>query len=369
MTKLLMITRKIDKSDWLAGHSYEWAKKISEHLRVRGGRLIVICLERGNTDGLEDTPVYTLGKENGAGRVRRFFRFLALAKKLVPQIDGVFCHQNPEYAIAIAFFAKFYRKKIVSWYVHKSVTWKTRLMLAVSDKVLTASSESFRLKSKKVSVVGHGIDLDKFQIPNSHPSGDHPQGDKFQIPEPAKIFRIITIGRISPVKSLETIIEAVRIVVREQGFSDVQLDIVGQAAVARDRDYLAALKRQVLVSDLGSQVHFVPAMPHDRIAEVYGNAEAFVNLSQTGSVDKAVLEAMACGCMVITSNEAFFEMLQGYSRICLIGRNSRELAERILWLKKLAPSDRAAIAEKLRAIVVKYHSLDNLAATIVASFE
>ncbi|MDP2933682.1 MAG: glycosyltransferase family 4 protein [bacterium] len=366
MTKLLMITRKIDKSDWLAGHSYEWAKKISGHLRARGGRLIVICLERGNTDGLEDTPVYTLGKENGVGRTRRFFRFLALAKKLVPQIDGVFCHQNPEYAIAIAPLAKFYRKKIVSWYVHKSVTWKTRLMLAVSDKVLTASSESFRLKSKKVFVVGHGIDLDKFQITNSKLPAS-PAGR--QISEPAKIFRIITIGRISPVKSLETIIEAVRIVVREQGFSDVQLDIVGQAAVARDRDYLAALKRQVLVSDLGSQVHFVPAVPHDRIAEVYGNAEAFVNLSQTGSVDKAVLEAMACGCMVITSNEAFFEMLQGCSRICLIGRNSRELAERILWLKKLVPSDRAAIAEKLRAIVVNYHSLDNLAATIVASFE
>jgi len=109
-------------------------------------------------------------------------------------------------------------------------------------------------------------------------------------------------------------------------------------------------------------------VPHDRIAEVYGNAEAFVNLSQTGSVDKAVLEAMACGCVAVTSNEAFFKMLQGYSQICLVARNSRELAERILWLKKLEPADRAVITEKLRAIVVKDHSLDNLAATIVASF-
>jgi len=159
---LLMITRKIDKDDWLAGHSYEWARKISEKLKVKSEKLIVVCLEKGNTEGL-DAEVYSLGKEEGDSRWQRFWKFQSLARMLVPKVDGVFAHQNPEYTIAVWPWAFFYRKKIVSWYTHKSVTWKSRLMLAMSSKVLTASKKSFRIASPKVEVVGHGIDIEKFK--------------------------------------------------------------------------------------------------------------------------------------------------------------------------------------------------------------
>ena len=148
-----MITRKIDADDWLTGHSYEWAKKISEQLAAAGGKLFVICLGKGNVAGLEGVEVYSLGKELGATRWQEFWRFQKLAFRLVPRCDGIFCHQNPEYAIAVWPASFIFGKKIVSWYTHKAVTWKTKMMLAMSARVLTASRESFRLASAKAKVL------------------------------------------------------------------------------------------------------------------------------------------------------------------------------------------------------------------------
>ena len=61
-----MITRKIDRSDGLAGFTYNWVKKMSTHL----DKLYVICLEKGDTSNLpENIRVHSLGKELGKGRL------------------------------------------------------------------------------------------------------------------------------------------------------------------------------------------------------------------------------------------------------------------------------------------------------------
>jgi glycosyltransferase involved in cell wall biosynthesis len=44
------------------------------------------------------------------------------------------------------------------------------------------------------------------------------------------------------------------------------------------------------------------------LPDYYRRASLFINLSTTGSLDKAVLEALACECPVITTNEAFRDL-------------------------------------------------------------
>lgn len=357
--KLLMITRKIDSDDWLAGHSFEWAKKLAGKLNAGGGRLAVICLQKGNTAGL-DAEVYSLGKEAGAGRFARFWNFIKLANQLVPRADGIFCHQNPEYAIAVWPWAKLHGKKIVSWYAHKAVTWKTRLLLAVSRKVLTASKESFRLLSPKVEVVGHGIDTGRFT----------PSQPFFRTEEKNQAFKILTVGRISPVKNLDVLIEAARILAFEKHLPDFVVEIYGEAGLAEHAGYFKALKDLVLKKHLDEFVHFKSARPHSEIVKVYQNADVFVNLSSTGSLDKAVLEAMACEVPVITSNEAFFGMFRLFSDYCLARpRDPIDLALKLERSQALNVSDRRALSANLRRLVLEGHSLDNLSSKIVKIFK
>lgn len=358
--KLLMITRKIDSDDWLAGHSFEWAKKLSSKLLASGGSLTVICQEVGNR-GEMAAEVYSLGKETGAGRFMQLKNFARLAGRLVPQADGIFCHQNPEYAIAVSPWAKLYGKKIVSWYTHRSVTWKTRVMLAVSAAVLTASKLSFRLPSPKVEAVGHGIDTGKFTPSQSPPKTG---GGK------AGAFKIITVGRISPVKNLEVLIEAARILAYEEGRRDFLVEIYGEIGLASQQDYLNKLKAMVLQKDLDGFVHFKSSIPHSQVVPVYQSASAFVNLSSTGSLDKAVLEAMSCEVPVVTSNEAFAQMLSPFAEQCFMNKaDARALAGKLAALYALKLSDRLALAANLRRIVLAEHSLDKLAQKIIKAFK
>ncbi|MDD5110374.1 MAG: hypothetical protein PHI63_04125, partial [Patescibacteria group bacterium] len=190
---ILMITRIVDRNHSHAGHTYRWVQEIGRQLAP--GKLSVLCLERGDTSGLpENVTVVSLGKERGVGRVGRWMRFPLAAWRLLAKSDAVFCHQNPEYTIAVWLLAKPRRKRIVTWYVHGTVSWKTRAVARLADVILTASPESFRVKSPKVRVVGHGIDTVAFQpLPNR---------------TPGNVFHIVSVGRISPTKDYETLIKA-----------------------------------------------------------------------------------------------------------------------------------------------------------------
>jgi len=379
---LLMITRKIDKDDWLAGHSYEWAKNISEQLKTKNAKLKIICLEKGNTEGL-DAEVYSLGKELGNSRWKRFWKFQRLAAKLVKEVDGVFAHQNPEYALWVSPWTFLYRKKLVSWYTHKAITWRSRLMLVVSDKVLTASEKSFRIRSPKVQITGHGIDVEKFTRPrlaDNVAEGFHlPRGGlKASVTsgiygssedEEIRKFKIVSVGRISPVKDLETLILAVRNLVRERKVENVHLDIIGGVGLTEHKNYLQSLEQIVGKSQLEDYISFKGSVPHSRLPEIYQNADLCVNLSQTGSLDKAVLEAMACECPIITSNEAFFEMLRSYEDLVVTQSNdSSSLSKKISQIIELKKADKETLTANLRNIVVTDHSLDKLAEKIVSAF-
>ena len=148
--KLLMITRRVDKDDGLTGFTYNWIKKLSR----RVDRLEVICLEKGTTNWLPtNVAVHSLGKERGKDRSKEFWRLQSLAGRLVPKVDGVFAHQNPEYGILMSPWTKIFKKRLIAWYTHKQVTWRLRLLNALVDVMVTASADSFRLPSKKLKVL------------------------------------------------------------------------------------------------------------------------------------------------------------------------------------------------------------------------
>ncbi len=348
--KLLMITRKVDKNDVLAGFAYDWVKKIGE----KAGNLKVICLDKGDVSGLpESIEIYSLGGEKGFGKLRKFWNFQKLALKLIPKIDGVFCHMNPEYTILIAPCAKLFRKKIVAWYTHKQVTWKLRLVNLLADKILTASPESCRLKNrKKIKVIGHGIDINKFQISNF----------KFQIDSK---FNILSIGRISPVKDYETLIKAIEILVKKEN-KKLELQIIGGPGLKSQKEYFEKLKQIVREKNLEHCIKFLGPIFHNQILPYYQNCDLFINLSGTGSLDKAVLEAMACGCLVLTSNESFSSILPAEF---LTEKNQPEkLAQKIQFIMNMPNQEKKEIGNKFREKVKKDHNLDLLVLKIVGEF-
>ena len=343
-----MITRKVDKDDAQAGFTYGWVKKLGEKVN----ELKVICLEKGNISGLPDNiEVFSLGKEKGKNRIKEFINFQIGALKFIRKVDGVFCHMNPEYTILIAPYAKIFRKKIVSWYSHKAINWKVRLINIIADKIVTPTKEAFGLKSNKKLVIGHGIDTKLFK--------------PIQNKEKSNVFKIISVGRISPIKDYKTLIEAIDII---NNNINIKVDIIGELGLCSQQNYFDKLKKIIKEKGLEGVINFRGTIPNQELPKYYQESDLSINLCPTGSPDKAVLESMSCALPVLVANETFREDFDIYvNQLIFKHRNAENLAKKIIDLA--GSSQLKEIGLYLREQVVKNHNLDNLIKRLIYVFK
>jgi glycosyltransferase involved in cell wall biosynthesis len=115
--------------------------------------------------------------------------------------------------------------------------------------------------------------------------------------------------------------------------------------------YAEKIKGLVREKGLEHKIHFYGERPYSDIAEILREHDLFINISRTGSLDKAVLEAMACGLTVLTSNEAYRTVLP--PAYFLEHVSPEFIVERI---KALADEPRPNQA--LRGIVTRDHALE-----------
>lgn len=283
--KLFIITQKVDKNDSNLGFFHQWLKEFSNHTKS----LKVVALSVGEYDLPENVEVFALGKNEGHSKLKQFFVLQKLLFNNLKNTDGIFVHMCPEYVIASALLAKLFRKKIILWYTHKSVTNRLRLAERLVDRVLTASKESFRLPSKKLVIMGHGINTDRFKYKSNHIDVNN--------------VKLLAVGRICPTKDLETSIKALKIL-REDGMR-ATLNIVGEPYLDEDRHYLVAIQEMIKKMELVGCVRFLGKVHNNNMPEVYYGHNILLHSSSTGSMDKVVLEALVCGSHVASSSEAF----------------------------------------------------------------
>jgi hypothetical protein len=106
---------------------------------------------------------------------------------------------------------------------------------------------------------------------------------------------------------------------------------------------------------LDNFVGFTGAIPQEEIINFYQNSDLFINLSSTGSLDKAILEAMSCGSNVLTSNEAFKGILP---KECLTTNDQKQITDNLRLFIDKKPN------LNLREYVVGNHKLDILVSKI-----
>jgi glycosyltransferase involved in cell wall biosynthesis len=330
--KLLIITQKVDINDDNLGSFHGWIKEFAKNCES----VIVICLQNGEHDLSGNVRVLSLGKPASRAKyIYRFYRYIWRERK---NYDAVFVHMNPVYVVFGGLFWKFFGKKIYLWYTHKSVNMDLRIAEWFVSRIFTASTESCRLKSKKIVVTGHGIDINKFEARN-------------QKSEINQKFKIITAGRITPSKNLDLLIEATKIL-NGKNFN-FEIKIAGMPVLESDKIYLEGLKKIA-----GKEIEFVGKVFYGNMPDFYRGADLFVNFSDTGSIDRAVLEAMASGLLVLTSNEAFRNVLEGKY---ITSKNPEDISEKIIKLSQ------SGLDSGLRDYVVKNHSLEGLIKKILVN--
>lgn len=339
---LLVLNQKLDPADSGLEVAWEWVCELS----TRVAKLTVITHEQGPATLPPNVRVFSLGKERQFGRARKVREFYSALFKVIREdrVDACFVHMVPLFAVMASPVLKVCGIPVVQWYTHASTTFTLRAALAVVDHVATASRESFSLPSPKVVVTGHGINTDRFR------PADRPR---------ESTFHIVTVGRLSPSKRHDRLLLAVARLC-EEGTS-VRLSIIGEP---RGPDGVAWAERLVAETDrlqLNSVVTFTGAVSRSALPSLYSTADVCVNLSETNSIDKAVLEAMSCGVPVITSNPAFQPLLADMTT-CRVLPDSQPatVAAGIAAVMRLDESALRDIRFTLRQKVVQQHNLSTL---------
>ena len=347
---MLFITQKVDKDDDILGVYHRWIEKLAERLDM----VYVICLYKGCVELPANVEVFSLGKEKlssadlrgyrrGLARIKYSLRFWRYIWRLRRNCDAVFVHMNPIYVVLGGLFWKALGKRVLLWYNHPLGGLTAKAGILFADKVFCTSPHSFSAKYKKTSLMPAGIDTNFFR-PMPEVSKDNK--------------RILCLGRISPIKNIEHLIQAAEMLYN-QGL-DFKVLIVGSAGPsAIDKEYELRLKKMSADLSARGRVEFKQAIPNGKTPEVYNSSGIFVNLTPTGSFDKTILEAMACGLPVLVSNKALADVVPGEykSLVFFKEKDAVDLAEKINACLKIPQKEREKLGELTRQAVLEKHSL------------
>lgn len=354
--RLLMVTQAVDLDHPILGFTHTWVNALAR----RVDELHVVTLVAGRHNLADNVVLHAYGPPAAShSRLSRFWFYNRCFAQLIlgdQQVDAVFVHMIPRWVILALPYTKLRQVPVVLWYAHGAVSRQLRLAHRLADRVVTSSPESYPLRDEdRVVTVGQGIDTKHFRP---------------AVRQPDSLFRVLSVGRLSPVKQHESLIEAAHILVQERGMDNLRVRIVGGPARPSDQAYAQRLHQ--LVSSYGLEAHtaFAGPLPCGQVAQEYQNCDLFVNFSRTGSLDKTALEAMACAVPVITSNPAFRAVFPMALRSLLLKPDFDVclLVQLVEYLLGLSPDERRGIGLRLRQEVETNHALEHMVEKMVSVF-
>jgi len=339
--KLLIITQVIDIEHPILGFFHRWVLEFAKHCE----HVHVIALQVGTHSLPANVTVHSLGKDEGKGRLTYVRRFYTLIWSLRHEYDNVFVHMNQLYVILGAPLWQTLRKKVGLWYAHGAVSNSLKLAVMLADTIFTSTAEGMRIQTPKKAIVGQGIDTDLFCQANKEPSDG---------------LRLITVGRISQSKNLETLIRACASLKKEQ--IDFTFSIVGEALTAKDVAYKEKMKALCAELAVEKSILWTGSMTQAQLPAALQQADVFIHDGSTNSLDKTLLEASLCGCTVISSNPAYVRLVILFGRdLVFTPHDHTALKESIL----LAREDKADTSEQIRLYIKEHFNVANLVSGIL----
>jgi glycosyltransferase involved in cell wall biosynthesis len=329
--KLLFITQKLHGQDAFA---VLWV----EAWKRRGHDVTVVCLEWKPHAAMTalgraqapDFPVRSLGKEDGAGKIRQILRFLWLVS--TARYDRVFIHMTPVWGGIGAPVWLVRRTPVYLWYTHYTMQWGLKLLGWYGKRLFCATPQSmpqYDGNPKKV-VVGHGIDLEYWP----------PRPNACIDPK-----KLLVVHRLARSKRLEIVLRAVAILP-----ADYSLDVYGEEV---EPGYAVEMLQLARSLGLEKRVAFHGTVPSHALPDLYRSHRLLLNMAGE-TIDKTMLEAMTCGCYPVTTE-------RNASAIGLPAAPTDDTPEQLAAFAQFyATQAPPATEDELYAIVREKHSLDGI---------
>ncbi len=348
--KLLIITQVLDTEHPILGFFHRWVEEFASQV----DEVQVIALQVGTYDLPPNVQVYSLGKESGANRLKYLWRFYTYSWQLRHSYDEVFVHMNQQYVPLGYPLWKLLRKRIGLWYAHGAVSRSLEIAVRLADVVFTSTPQGLQIDTPKRVIVGQGIDFAHF----APASAERPM---------RATLELITVGRISASKNLATLLAACSLL-QLQGVS-FHFSIIGTPLTEVDIQYEKNLHHYCAENHLIDSVSWIGGVNQVKLPAYLQQADIFIHDGATQSLDKVLLEAVAAGCVVLSSNAAYTALtLPLAPQNLFMSTDSSALAARIIECSQMSESVRSEVMLPIRQVIQKEHSIQGLIAKIVAHY-
>ncbi len=229
--------------------------------------------------------------------------------------------KKTKYVVTIADMTFFSHPEYHLWWK----VWYFRYMipraLKTADKVITISENTkedilrmTKIPSEKVKTIYLGVDQ---QFSPQTKEFCKKIGEKYHITTPYILF----VGMLEPRKNIIGLLHAYMQVKEKKGHD---LVLVGKKGWKYEKIFET-------VKELGLQnsVHFLGYVSDEELPALYSAATCFVYPSFYEGFGIPVLEAMACGCPVITSNNSSMKEIAGNAAILIDPINKEAIKDAI----------------------------------------
>jgi len=303
------------------GHTYMLTKQLLPYLASQG--LPIFYDEGGN--GLKGAWT-----ENG-----RWFRFCGEWQSTFPLLNKL----KPFVIKAVKALSK--GRIIENWH------WPKDMQIMFNSALNLENARSFGVPVDNARVIHSGVDTEKFTFKAR---------DSLSLP-----LRIIIPGRIEEKKGQ---LDGVRLVhaLRAHGV-DAVLTLVGSIA---QEEYLERIKAEIAQYGLLGKVIIHPFADQEELVSLYHQSDiCFFSSYHRSGFSRVPLEAMACGCMVISyGNEGSDEVLIQGNNGFLLDEGDIEGGYVIVTRLIKSPGLFSSIISNARQFIEDHHSLSVYIETI-----
>ena len=172
-----------------------------------------------------------------------------------------------------------------------------RWLISKMDAVIATSEEAASYVSNVVSVIPHGIDLERFT-----PSKNQKTiWSKTGLPGE---YGIINVGRIRPEKGTDLFVEAM---IEALPKLPKATAIIAGATKPKDRSFRKKLEARIEQNGLTERIRFLGEVPSHQMPDLLKGCRLLVALPRYEGFGLTPLEGMACGLPVIASNTGHFK--------------------------------------------------------------
>lgn len=199
-----------------------------------------------------------------------------------------------------------------------------------ADRVIAISAftkrdlvESFGLPAEKVSVVYPG----RRTVFRRLPPGPVQQAVRQRFGIGSAPY-MLSVGFLDPRKNVKGHLDAFRKVSGQPGFSDLHFVLVGP-----ESDFTRTMLEGAGLLDIQDRIHFTGYVSDDDLVVLLNEAGVFVYCSHYEGFGLPVIEAMACGVPVVTSDSTSLKEIAGDAALLVDPADSDQIAaaiERIL---------------------------------------